>query len=29
LHMSYEGRDILLYTVCSIYEDIYYFVVYL
>jgi hypothetical protein len=29
LHMSYEGRYILLYVVCSIYKDIYYSIIYL
>jgi hypothetical protein len=29
LHMSYEWRYILLYVVCSIYEDIDYYIIYL
>jgi hypothetical protein len=29
LHMNYEGRYILLYAFCSIYEDIYYSIIYL
>jgi hypothetical protein len=29
LHMNYEGRYILLYALCSIYENIYYSIIYL